>query len=152
MPPGFRSLGGYAMTRISRDEMLMGVAQVMALRATCNRLHVGAVISRQGRVISTGYNGAPSGLPHCSTETCNVEHPCTTTSHAESGAIAHAARHGIALDGATLHVTACPCLGCAKLIINSGIKRVVYLTPYRKVDGLELLGLAGIEVEYYGQT
>ena len=138
------------MTRISRDAMLMSMAEVVSLRSTCNRLHVGSVVSVEGRVISTGYNGAPSGLPHCSPETCNSERPCTHTVHAEAGAISHAARHGVALQGATIHVTACPCLDCAKLIINAGIKRVVYATPYRIQDGLNLLLQAGLEVSHYG--
>lgn len=132
--------------------MLMDIARVVAQRATCNRLHVGAVLAREGRVISTGYNGAASGLPHCSAETCNETTPCTHTTHAEAGAIAHAARHGVALDGATAYVTACPCLDCAKLLVNAGIRRVVYATPYRRVEGLELLKQAGIEVSHYGST
>ena len=132
--------------RISRDDMLMQIAQVVAKRGTCNRLQVGAVIALDGRIISTGYAGAPAGLPHCSTETCNVDNPCTRTVHAEAGAIAYAARSGIKVQGATLYCTHCPCLTCSQLIINSGIIKVIYLNPYRKTEGLQLLKEAGINV------
>ena len=140
------------MTRISRDEALIQIAHIMAQRSTCNRLQVGAVIARDGRVVSTGFNGAPSGLPHCTPENCNEHNPCTNTTHAEAGAIAHAARHGVALEGTTLYVTHQPCLDCAKLLINAGTKRVVYATPYRIQDGLNLLLQAGLEVSQYGKT
>jgi dCMP deaminase len=136
--------------RLTRDEMLMRVAEIISQRSTCNRLQVGAVIALDGRIISTGYNGAPTGLPHCSPDTCNTGNPCTRTTHAEAGAIAHSARHGVALGGSTLYVTHCPCLDCSKLIINAGLKRIVYRTPYRVVDGLKLLMQAGVEVTYYG--
>ena len=136
--------------RISRDEMLMRVAMLVALRGTCNRLQVGAVIAIDGRIISTGYVGAPAGMPHCSPETCNVSSPCTRTMHAEANAIAWAARKGLPTEGATLYATHSPCHDvCAKLIINAGIKRVVYGTEYRKTEGIELLRSVGIVVEHW---
>jgi len=136
--------------RISRDEMLMRIAMIVAMRGTCNRLQVGAVIALDGRIISTGYVGAPAGMPHCSPETCNVNQPCTRTMHAEANAIAWAARKGLPTEGATLYATHSPCHDvCAKLIINAGIKRVVYGTEYRKTEGIELLRSVGIIVEHW---
>ncbi len=137
--------------RITRDEMLMEIARIVARRSTCNRAQVGAVVAQDGRIISTGYAGAPSGLPHCSPETCNTSAPCTRTVHAEAGAISYAARSGIRLEGATLYCTHCPCIDCAKLIINTGIKRVIYDQAYRKTEGLELLRTVGIVVEQWTQ-
>lgn len=138
--------------RISRDQMLMQIAGIVAQRSTCNRLHVGAVIALEGRIISTGYAGAPSSLPHCSPDVCNVNEPCTRTVHAEAGAISHAAKHGIKLLGSTLYCTHCPCLDCAKLIINSGINKVIYDIPYRKTQGLDLLRSAGIGVDHWSES
>lgn len=137
--------------RITRDEMLMEIARIVARRSTCNRTQVGAVVAQDGRIVSTGYAGAPSGLPHCSPETCNTSAPCTRTVHAEAGAISYAARSGIRLEGATLYCTHCPCLDCAKLIINTGIKRIIYDQAYRKTEGLELLRTVGIVVEQWTQ-
>ena len=137
--------------RITRDEMLMEIARIVARRSTCNRAQVGAVVAQNGRIVSTGYAGAPSGLPHCDPHICNVENPCTRTVHAEAGAISYAARSGIRLEGATLYCTHCPCLDCAKLIINTGIKRVIYDQAYRKTEGLELLRTVGIVVEQWTQ-
>lgn len=134
--------------RISRDEMLVAITEVVALRSTCNRAQVGAVVAQDGRIVSTGYAGAPSGMPHCGPQ-CNTDAPCTRTVHAEAGAISYAARAGIALEGATLYCTHTPCKNCSGLIINSGIIRVIYLKPYRLTEGLELLKEAGIYVEQY---
>ena len=133
--------------RISRDDMLMQIAIITSHRSTCNRLQVGAVVAQDGRIVSMGYAGAPAGQPHCSPETCNTSVPCTRTVHAEAGAIAYAARAGISLDNGSLYCTHCPCLDCAKLIINTGIKRVLYDKAYRKTEGLELLQSVGIIVE-----
>lgn len=165
------------MSRISRDDMLMEVAHVVAKRGTCSRLQVGAVFSREGRIIATGYNGAPAGLPHCdhsrdvridsfngsrhisgafsvdaieAVKRERLEDGCQTAEHAERNAIAFAAKHGLALDQGELHVTHAPCLACARSVINSGIVRVSYEVPYRKVEGIRLLEQAGIEVVYMG--
>lgn len=141
------------MDRITRDQMLMGVAQVVAQRGTCSRLKVGAVVSRDGRIISTGYNGAPSGLEHCRHIPGEVlEGGCQNVEHAERNAVAFAARHGLALEGGELHVTHAPCLACARTIINSGLIRVTFETPYRLTDGVELIMQAGLEVVYYSLT
>lgn len=129
------------MNRPSRHDMLMGVAGVVAARGTCNRLHVGAVISRDGRVLSTGYNGPPSGLPHCDHDNGT---PCDDAVHAEANVIAFAARYGTAVEGADVYVTHSPCSSCAKLLINAGVASVYYKTPFRDASGILLLTRAGI--------
>lgn len=132
--------------RISVDEMLLIVADTFGLRSTCSRAQIGAVLAKDGRVLSSGYNGAPSHMPHCT----DIDHPpitetCTKSVHAEANAIAFAARIGISTDGATLYCTQTPCLKCAQLLINSGIVRVVAAFPYRDSAGVQLLHDAGIE-------
>lgn len=145
--------------KISRDKTLMGVAQLWSEHATCSRLAVGAVISRDGRSFSTGYNGSPKGMPHCDHSTCYCDETgliahdcdkhgtCRTAVHAELNAIAFAARHGLATEGAELHSTHQPCLNCAMAIINAGIVRVVFLHPYRDDAGLDLLKAAGVTTQ-----
>lgn len=148
---------------MNRHEWLMSVATLTAQRGTCSRLRVGAVIAWDSRIISSGYNGAPAGLPHCNHTDEEVEvqvfsepqscylnvHPyrsCTRSVHAEANAIAFAARRGSGTEGAEMFVTHQPCLDCAKLIINSGISTVTFQLPYRLVEGVELLSEAGISV------
>lgn len=138
----------YLTHRIERDEYLLGVAFLAAMRSTCARLQVGAVIADEGRIISTGYAGAPARMPHCSSDVCDLTQPCTRTIHAETNAIAWAARSAIAVEGCSLYCTHSPCLECAKLIINAGIIRVIYGTPYRKTDGPDLLKSVGVECEH----
>lgn len=153
--------------RPSREECLVATAFTWAERSTCSRLHVGAVIHREGRILVQGYNGAPAGLVHCGhdcdcaasnipelangrhEEGCSATSPCTRSVHAEANAVAFAARAGVELQGADLVVTHQPCLSCAMLIINSGIKLVTYVHPYRLTDGVNLLEEAGITVEQY---
>lgn len=147
--------------RLSRDKMLMDIAFTVAQRGTCSRLQVGAVFSRDGRIIVTGYNGAPAGVEHCRHEcdclpperdwtrhqdNCASLQPCTVSEHAEQNGIAFAAKHGVALDQSELHVTHAPCLACARSVINAGVKRVLFVHAYRKADGLVLLAQAGVEV------
>jgi dCMP deaminase len=122
-------------------------AVVASLRSTCGRTQVGAVLARDGRIISTGYAGPSKGLPHCSSHTCDVNKPCTRTTHAEANLIAYAARYGIATDGAHLYCTLSPCTVCARSIISAGITRVYYLEAYRDPAGLETLREAGIPCE-----
>lgn len=128
--------------------MLLAIAQLQALRSTCTRSKVGAVIAKDNRIISTGYNGAPSGLPHCTEVGCEIgpDGGCDRCSHAEAGAIAFAARMGIPLEGSSLYCTHLPCYDCAKLIINAGIKEVHCLELYRDLRGRDLLTQAGIIV------
>ena len=134
--------------RIGRNSLNMAVARLIAQRGTCQRGRVGCVITQDGRVVSTGYVGAPSGLPHCKDTGCEIgaNGGCSTTSHAEAGAIAFAARKGTPLEGSTLYITMSPCETCAKLIINAGIKKVIYGDEYRDAKGLELLIVAGLSV------
>lgn len=114
------------------SEYIMRIAQTVAERSTCPRASVGAVITQGGRIIATGYNGAPSGIKHCEDHGCIVydEH-CVTAVHAELNAILQAARSGVSTENATLWVTHLPCLYCTKAIINVGIKNVYYGIAYR---------------------
>lgn len=144
------------MSRPSRHQSLMSVAQIIAERSTCQRLNVGAVVARDGRIMTTGYNGPPSGMPHCDHPPENdygVPHtkPCTVAVHAETNAIAFAARYGMATEHAELYVTHSPCGTCAKLIVNAGIVRVAYGVEFRDLTGLDLLESAGIETFYVPQ-
>jgi dCMP deaminase len=134
------------MTRPTRNDMLMEIAGVVAKRSTCNRLAVGAVISRDARVLSMGYNGPAASLPHC--EHINGQ-PCDAAVHAEANAVAFAARNGIATNETILYVTHSPCLKCSQLIVNAGIHVCVYQNAYRVTDGIDLLQSAGVQcVEY----
>lgn len=137
--------------RPSRDEVLLAVASLMAKRGTCSRASVGAVVAKDGRILATGYNGAPSGMPHCGEDPRHekredYEGMCRDSGHAEGNAIAYAARHGISLERATLYTTHTPCLYCAQLIINAGIIRVLALAWYRDASGHDLLKRAGVEI------
>lgn len=139
-----------ANSRIDRETMFMQITEVVAKRSTCLRARVGAIIIRDNRVVSIGYAGAPSRLDHCLDKGCQVEGGhCIRTVHAEANAIAFAAKAGIPTDGAEMYITHSPCTNCAKLIINSGIRRVTY-QEYRG-DGIELLDQAGIEVIHFGR-
>lgn len=137
--------------RLSRDEALMITAYTWASRGTCERLKVGCVISRSGRILVQGYNGSPPGLPHCPLEDVNhpgFPHPsnqCLAV-HAEQNAISWAARNGVALEEAEIHVTHWPCLACARSIITAGITSVMYSEQYRDSTGLMLLREAGLNV------
>lgn len=127
----------------------MQIAHIVANRGTCGRAQVGAVIARDGRVLTTGYNGPPSRLPHCTDPGgCGIlpSDGCSRAVHAEANAIAYAARHGIATEGCTLYSTHLPCLKCAELIINAGIVAVYYRTDYRIRDGATLLYQAGVDI------
>jgi dCMP deaminase len=143
--------------RPSLDEYFLEIAFVVGKRATCLRNNVGAVIVRDKRILSTGYNGAPSGMEHCLEIGCirNMEKiPSGTRQekcravHAEQNAIIQAAIHGVSIAGATLYCTHLPCILCAKMIINSNIKRVVYSTLYPDTDSLKFFKEAGVEAEY----
>ena len=134
--------------RPTRQQMLIHVALVIAQRSTCTRLHVGAWIARDGRILTTGYNGPPAGMDHCTHTAGRAlgdEIGCEVAVHAEANAIAFAARYGMGTDQAELYVTHSPCIACAKLIINAGIVKVVYATEYRSYEGLDLLEKARVE-------
>lgn len=110
---------------------------------------MGAVLAMQGRIISTGYAGPPAGFDHCTPQCQELGSTggCQRTLHAETNAIAYAARHGIKAQGSELFVTLSPCVNCAKLVINSGVTKVWYNESYRIPDGIELLERAGIPCE-----
>ncbi|AAM03590.1 TPA: cytidine deaminase [Methanosarcina acetivorans] len=144
--------------RLSLDEYFLEIAFAVARRATCLRSNVGAVIMRDKRILSTGYNGAPSGLEHCLEIECirDLEKIISGTQkekcravHAEQNAIIQAAIHGVSIAGATIYCTQQPCTLCAKMIINSNIKKVVYSTPDPDTDSLEFFRSAGVEVECF---
>lgn len=134
--------------RITRDQMLMSMAGIASMRSTCSRAGVGVVIARDGRVLSTGYNGAPAGMPHCD-HIHDLANGCQNAVHAEANAIAYAARYGMKLEGAELFTTFSPCLPCAQIIINTGIIRVVYQIQYRLTHGIDLLERAGLLIKYF---
>ncbi|MDW7731033.1 MAG: cytidine/deoxycytidylate deaminase family protein [Methanolobus sp.] len=141
--------------RPSIDEYFLEIATVVAKRSTCLRNRVGAVIARDKRILSTGYNGAPRNMEHCLEIGCireqnNIEsgtrHEKCRAVHAEQNAIIQAALHGVSTDSATLYCTHQPCILCTKMIINSNIKRVVYIQPYPDTDALGFFADAGVEV------
>lgn len=124
----------------------MEIAKAVSTRATCLRRSVGAVIVKDRRILTTGYNGAPRGLPHCEEFGCDIEQRCQLAAHAEMNAIAQAALNGVSCEGGTLYVTCQPCSTCAKLLINAGIRRVVFEGDYPDDLALTLFGLAGTEL------
>lgn len=137
----------YAMTRPDRDSWLMDMARLVAQRSTCSRLHVGAIAVRGGQILSAGYNGAPSGLPHC---VHTGDEPCRSSVHAEVNVIASAAKYGVSLLGASVYVTDSPCPACAGLLINAGIAELSYDRLYRDTTGLYWLQKAGVETQWLG--
>ena len=126
------------------DHSYLEMAEIWAQNSYCKRRKVGALLVKNRMIISDGYNGTPSGFENVCEED-GVTKPYVL--HAEANAITKVAKSGNSSDGATLYVTASPCLECSKLIIQSGIKRVVYRDEYRLTDGIDLLRRAGIEVE-----
>ena len=120
------------------------MARIWAENSYCQRRQVGCLVVKDKRIISDGYNGTPSGFENICEDDNNVTKPYVL--HAEANAITKLARSHNNSDGSTLYVTASPCIECAKLIIQSGITRVVYGEKYRLMDGIELLERAGIEV------
>jgi dCMP deaminase len=130
------------------DTRYMRMARIWAENSYCQRRQVGALLVKNKMIISDGYNGTPAGFENnCEDENGNSK---PYVLHAEANAITKVARSHNSSDGATLYVTASPCMECAKLIIQAGIKRVVYGEHYRIMDGIELLERAGIEVVYLG--
>jgi dCMP deaminase len=133
-------------SRISKDKYFMKIAEVVKLRSTCLRRNVGAVLVKDSHILSTGYNGAPSGFKHCTPETCmrvnlqTGEKPelCRGV-HAEINCIIQAALHGTSIMGnTTLFTTTFPCMSCLKLLINAGIKRIVYKEPYNMENKVKM--------------
>lgn len=145
-------------SRPSWDQYFLNIAQQVAERSTCPRAKVGAVVARDKRILATGYNGAPSGIPHCLEigclihETKNpeglVEQNCLRTIHAEINSIVQAARHGVSIEGASIYLTHSPCINCLKVIINAGIKIVHYGKVHKPYPsfGEELINLSGVQM------
>ncbi len=127
------------------DQRYLEMAEVWARNSYCKRRQVGALIVKDRMIISDGYNGTPSGFENICEDESGVTKPYVL--HAEANAITKVAKSGNSSQGATLYVTASPCMECSKLIIQAGIKRVVYKDEYRLTDGVDLLRRAGIEVE-----
>jgi len=129
------------------DEYFLSIAHEVAKRSTCERAKVGAVIVREKRILTTGYNGSPRGLAHCTEVGCLMDNGhCIRTLHAEQNAIIQAALHGVITEGATIYVTHQPCFNCAKTIINAGISVIVYDKEYQDDRSLEFLEQAGVKL------
>ena len=128
----------------------MEVARTVATRATCPRASVGAVLVRRHRILTTGYNGAPSRVAHCTEVGCEMvgEH-CVRAVHAEANAIVQGALHGVSLDGSSAYTTHQPCVHCVKLMISAGVIRIVYETPYPDRFAQTLLAEAGVALVHF---
>lgn len=142
--------------RVSWDEYFMQIAEIAKTRSTCLRRQVGAVIVHENRIITTGYNGAPSGLRHC-TEIGGCErerlgipsgqrHELCRALHAEQNAIIQAAKIGVSTEGCTIYITLQPCVICAKMLVNAGIVRIVHKGEYPDELSRSMLEEAGIEI------
>ena len=139
----------------------MEMAELTAKRATCSRRQVGAVIVRDNRAVATGYNGAPRGLAHCEEKggclreklgvPSGQRHELCRALHAEQNAIISAASMGNAIEGGTIYITHQPCVVCAKMIVNAGIKRIVVREGYPDELAREILDEAGLVVEQLGK-
>lgn len=147
--------------RPSWGDYFMDIAILVAKRSTCLRRSVGAIIVKDKRVLSTGYNGAPSGVRHCAEVGClrenlNIEsgkmHELCRGIHAEQNAIIQAAYHGVSLKGASLFCTNLPCSICAKMIINAGIKKIYYHSGYADELSEDMLQEAEIELIHLGDS
>lgn len=133
--------------QVQFDRSYLAMAEVWAKNSYCKRRQVGALIVKDRMIISDGYNGTPSGFENVCEDDNGLTKPYVL--HAEANAITKVAKSGNSSEGSTLYVTASPCLECSKLIIQAGIKRVVYHDEYRISDGLDLLRRAGIEICKY---
>lgn len=143
------------MERLSWDDYFMEITRLVAKRSTCLRRHVGAVIVRDKRILATGYNGAPRGLPHCSETGCVREKLGIPSGqrqelcrglHAEQNAIIQAALFGVSIEGAQVYCVNQPCIVCAKMLINAGIKRIVFEDSYSDTLAQQMLDEAGVEL------
>ncbi len=129
----------------------MQIARTVATRATCPRASVGCVLTRERRILTTGYNGAPRGVAHCLDVGCLLVHDhCQRATHAEANAIVQGALHGVGLADATAYCTHQPCVNCTKLFISAGIARIVYEHAYPDAVAGELLAEAGVVIEAFG--
>lgn len=138
------------MERPDWDSYFMEIAQVVSKRSTCLRRSVGAVLVKDRQILATGYNGTPKGFPHCEEVGClreqlhvpsGTKHELCRGIHAEQNAIIQAAVHGASTKGATIYCTHQPCVVCAKILINAGVKRIVYANPYPDKLAQEMMGM-----------
>lgn len=143
------------MSRPSWKEYFMDIALLVARRSTCRRRRVGAITVRDKRILATGYNGAPTGLPHCLDIGCLREeleipsgerHELCRGLHAEQNVIIQAAYHGVSIEGATLYCTNLPCSICSKMLINAGIRDIIYQEGYADSMTKEMLSAAGVKL------
>jgi dCMP deaminase len=141
--------------RPSWETYFMDITRLVARRSTCKRRAVGAIVVKDRRILSTGYNGAPSNVSHCLEVGCLREqmqipsgerHELCRGIHAEQNAIIQAAYHGVSIKGATLYCTNLPCVICAKMIINAGVERIVYAAGYADALSKEMLAEAEVEL------
>ena len=146
------------MERPSNDEYFMEMAQLVSSRSTCLRRKVGAVIVKDKRVLSTGYNGSPKGTKHCEELCCirvqmnvpsGTRHELCRGVHAEQNAVTQAAYFGVSVDGASIYTTTYPCSMCAKILINAGIREIIYSEGYSDDLSKQLLDEAGIKLREY---
>ncbi len=137
------------------DEYFMNLLDVIQTRSTCLRRQVAAVIVKDKQIISTGYNGSPRGIKHCDEVGCLREkmdipsgerHELCRGTHAEQNAIIQASLHGVSIEGADIYITCSPCVLCTKMLINSGIKRIIYKGDYPDKLALDMLKEAGVEL------
>ncbi len=142
------------------DQYFIDIASLVASRSTCLRRQVGAVVVKDRNILATGYNGTPSGITHCEVTGCLREqlkvpsgqrHELCRGLHAEQNAIIQAARHGVNLDGGVLYCTHSPCIICTKMLINAGIRKVVYLEGYPDELSLQMLQEARIELVQFSR-
>lgn len=143
------------MARPTWDQYFIDITHLVATRSTCLRRQVGALLVKDRNILATGYNGTPSGIRHCEETGCLRErlkvpsgerHELCRGLHAEQNAIIQAARHGVNIDGSTLYCTTMPCIICTKMLINAGIKRIVYDEGYADQLAAEMVAEAGIEI------
>ena len=146
------------MTRPSWDEYFMEITHLVSRRSTCLRRQVGAVLVKDKNILATGYNGAPSGVAHCLDVGCLREqmkipsgerHELCRGLHAEQNAIIQAAKHGTSIEGSTLYSTTMPCIICSKMIINAGIRRIVYEEGYADQLAAGMLTESGMTVDRF---
>jgi dCMP deaminase len=129
------------------NEYFGEITKQVALRSTCVRKKVGAIIVKDKNIISTGYNGSIRGLEHCETVGClMIEGHCTRTIHAEANAIIQAAKHGLMIDRAEIYISASPCFNCFKLIANSGITKIYFMEFYRDERIIKIAKKLNIEL------
>lgn len=149
------------MQRPSWDQYFMDITRLVATRSTCLRRQVGALLVKGRNILATGYNGVPSGISHCEIAGCTRErlkvpsgerHELCRGLHAEQNSIIQAARHGINIDGSTLYCTTMPCIICTKMLINAGIKTVIYAEGYPDDSAREMIAESGITVIHFSYS